>query len=152
MSPHSTMLTKNNVSDSRACLTQGPRFKSSIIQVHGNELKLSQQRQLFCTRGRGEDYQGTGAKLNYPHRLPSNRAPPTPVVEFALVYSNCCGKLKPNVRLPHFSPDFTPSYFPAFCGMMGHAKIIHALASFFVRLPCHFGSMNHAKALRCPLR
>ena len=93
-----------------------------------------------------------GTKLNYPHRLPSNRARPTPVVEFALVYSNCCGKLKPNVPLPHFSLDITPSYFPAFCGMMGHAKIIHALASFFVRLPCHFGSMDHAKALRFPLR
>ena len=81
---------------------------------------------------RCEDYQGTGAKLNYPHRLPSNRARPTPVVEFALVYSNCCGKVKPNVPLPHFSLDITPSYFPAFCGMMGHAKITHALASFFV--------------------
>ena len=93
-----------------------------------------------------------GAKSNYPHHLPSNRARPTPVVEFALVYSNCGGKLKPNVPLPHFSLDITPSYFPAFCGMMGHAKIIHALASFFVRLPCHFGSMDHAKALRFPLR
>ena len=58
--------SKNNVSYSRACLTQGPRPASSTIQLRGNELKLSQQRQLFCTRGnsedgRGGDYQGKGA-------------------------------------------------------------------------------------------
>ena len=59
--------SKNNVSYSRDCLTQGPRPASSTIQLRGNELKLSQEWQLFCTRGRcedgrrGEDYHGTGA-------------------------------------------------------------------------------------------
>ena len=47
--------SKNNVSYSRACLRQGPRSAPSTIQLRGNELKLSQQRQLFCTRGLGED-------------------------------------------------------------------------------------------------
>ena len=42
-------------------------FVFVTLQLRGNELKLSQQRQLFCTRGRSEDgrrsedYQGTGA-------------------------------------------------------------------------------------------
>ena len=77
----------------------------STIQLQRNELKLSQQLKLFCAGlepSKALSEHGRQIKLASP--TPQIGTRPAPVVEFALVYSNRCAKLKPNVPLLHFPP------------------------------------------------
>ena len=82
-----------------------------------------------------------GRQIKLASPTPQIGTRPAPVVEFALVYSKRCGKLKQMCPCHIFS---APSDYPAFSGM-GHAKIISAV--FFVCLSYHSGCVGHAKAL-----